>query len=324
LIRLILLILLPNHTISMRSMRSMRKRTRPQLLSKPIRYVNLKGISNIVQIGNPHHRWTDLYHLLLTLSWPQLIALLGLMYVALNALFAVMFLLGGDGIANAQPGSFGDAFFFSVQTMASIGYGAMYPKSFYANLIVTIESILGLFWLTMATGLMFARFSRPTARVIFSRVAVVSVRDGIPTLMFRAANQRSNQILEAQMRLSVIRNVVTTEGEFMRRFFDLKLERSQTSIFALTWTALHPIDTESPLYGMTPDDLAEIEAELLVTVTGIDDTFSQTIHARHSYIPTEIFWNMRLADVITRAEDGRRAVNYHKFHEVEPLNSSLP
>ncbi len=296
-----------------------KKRTGTKTPVKPARYINLKGSSNITQIGNPKARWSDLYHLLLTLSWPRLIALLGLTYLALNAFFALAFLIGGDGITNAQPGSFGDAFFFSVQTMASIGYGAMYPKSLYANLIVTIESMLGLFWLTMATGLMFARFSRPTARVIFSKSAVVSLRDGVPTLMFRAANQRSNQILEAQMQLSVVKNVVTQEGEFMRRFFDMKLERSRTSIFALTWTAMHSIDAESPIYGMTPETLAEVEAELIVTLTGTDATFSQTIHARHSYIPAELFWNMRLSDILTRAEDGRRAVDYQKFHEIEPL-----
>ena len=296
-----------------------KKRTGTKAIGKPARYINLKGSSNIAQLGNSNARWGDLYHLLLTLSWPKLIGLLGLSYLALNAFFALAFLLGGDGIVNAQPGSFGDAFFFSVQTMASIGYGAMYPKSLYANFVVTIESMLGLFWLTMATGLMFARFSRPTARVIFSKFAVVTLRDGVPTLMFRAANQRSNQILEAQMQLSVVKDVTTQEGEFMRRFFDMKLERSRTSIFALTWTAMHPIDAESPIYGMTPETLAEKEVELIVTLTGTDATFSQTIHARHSYIPSELFWNMRLSDILTLAEDGRRAVDYQKFHEIEPL-----
>ena len=295
-----------------------RKRT-SAIPVKASRYINLKGNSNIAQIGNPKARWTDLYHLLLTLSWPRLIGLLGLTYLALNAFFAIAFLLGGDGIVNAHPGSFGDAFFFSVQTMASIGYGAMYPKTLYANLIVTIESMLGLFWLTMATGLMFARFSRPTARVIFSQSAVIASRNGVPTLMFRAANQRSNQILEAQMQLSIVKDVTTEEGEFMRRFFDMKLERSRTAIFALTWTALHPIDSESPIYGMTPDELAAAAAELIVTLTGTDATFSQTIHARHSYITSELFWNMRLSDILTVTDDGRRAVDYQKFHEIEPL-----
>jgi inward rectifier potassium channel len=287
--------------------------------SNNTRYVNLKGGSNIAILGQRSARWSDLYHLLLTLSWLQVLGLMCFSYIVINALFALLFLVDGESIANAKPGSFADAFFFSVQTMASIGYGAMYPQSLYANIVVTFESILGLFWLTMATGLMFARFSRPTARVLFSTAAVVAPRDGVPTLMFRAANQRGNQILEAQMRLVLIRNVMTSEGEFMRRFYDMALERSQNPIFALTWTAMHPIDEQSPLYGMTAEDLTEIEAEILVTMNGIDDTFSQTILARHSYIPSEIFWNMRLRDIITRASDGRRAVNYQDFHEIMPL-----
>jgi inward rectifier potassium channel len=282
--------------------------------------MNSRGGFNIAQLRSTHSRWNDLYHALLTLPWPRFIGLLALTYLLLNALFALIYLTGGDGIANARPGSFMDAFFFSVQTTATIGYGGMYPKTAYANLIVTVETIVGLFWITLSTGLMFARFSRPTARVLFSRVAVVAPHNGVPTLMFRAANQRGNQILEAQMRLTLVRNVMTSEGEFMRRFYDMELERSQTPLFALTWLVLHPIDDRSPLYGMTIDELAEVEAELVVTLLGTDETFSQTIHARHSYIASEILWNRRFADILTRTPDGRRAVDYQYFHEVLPLS----
>lgn len=286
---------------------------------KSVRLVDLRGDFNVVQLASDPSRWNDLYHLLLTLPWSYFMGLLVLTYVGLNTLFALAFLLGGGGIANARPGAFSDAFFFSVQTMASIGYGAMYPTTPYANLIVTIEAIIGVLWLAIATGLMFARFARPTARVLFSQVAVIAPHNGVPTLMLRAANQRGNQILEAQMRVTLVRNVVTSEGEFMRRFFDLTLERSQTPIFALTWLVFHAIDETSPLVGMTPELFAETESEIVVTLTGIDETFSQTIHTRHSYIPNEIFWNMRFADILTKTSDGRRAVNYDRFHEVIPL-----
>ena len=286
---------------------------------KTARLVNMKGGFNVVQLGSQHSRWKDLYHWLLILPWQHFVGLLALMYVMLNALFAVAFLLGGNGIANAQPGSFADAFFFSVQTMASIGYGAMYPTTLYTNLVVTIEAIIGLFYLTMATGLMFARFSRPTARVLFSNVAVVAPHNGIPTLMFRAANQRGNQVLEAQMHVTLVQNVVTAEGEFMRRFFDLELERSHTPLFVLSWLVLHPINEHSPLYGMNVTDLAQNEAEIVITLTGVDSTFAQSIHTRHSYIPAEILWNMRFADILVRTPDGRRAVNYRQFHAVEPI-----
>jgi inward rectifier potassium channel len=273
----------------------------------------------VVRLGAPIQRWRDPYHLLLTISWVNFFALVGLLYLAANALFALAYLAGGDGIENAQPGSFLDAFFFSVQTMASIGYGAMYPNTTYANTLVTIEALVGLLGLAMGTGLMFARFARPTARVLFSNVAVIAAQDGVPTLMLRAANQRHNQVLEAQVRMTLVRNVVTRDGEFMRRFYDMRLVRSQTPIFVLTWTAMHPIDEDSPLYGMTPEELEEVEAEIVVTLTGLDETFAQTIHTRHSYIASEIVWNARFADILSRLPDGRRAVDYHRFHEVVPL-----
>lgn len=287
-----------------------------RLPKQPVRLMNSRGGFNVAQLGSTRSKWSDLYHSLLTISWWHFVGLLASTYLALNALFALVYLLGGDGIANARSGSFVDAFFFSVQTTATIGYGGMYPKTAYANAIVTLEAIVGLFWITLSTGLMFARFSRPTARVLFSRVAVVGPYNGIPTLMFRAANQRGNQILEAQMRLTLVRNVMTPEGEFMRRFYDMALERSQTPLFALTWLVLHPIDDRSPLYGMTLDDLAEVETELIVTLSGTDETFSQTIHARHSYVFSEILWNCRFVDILTRTPDGRRAVDYRYFHEV--------
>jgi inward rectifier potassium channel len=227
---------------------------------------------------------------------------------------------GGDGIENAQPGSFKDAFFFSVQTMASIGYGAMYPRTLYANFLVTIESLVGLLGIAMGSGLMFARFSRPTARVLFSRVAVISRYDGVPTLMFRAANQRRNFIVEAQINVTMVRNEINREGEFMRRFYDLKLVRSHTPIFALSWTVMHPIDETSPLYGATLETLAQTETDIVITLIGLDETVSQNIHTRHSFSDKEILWNMRFVDIFTsdRRQDGRRLIDYTRFHDVVP------
>jgi inward rectifier potassium channel len=203
--------------------------------------------------------------------------------------------------------------------MATIGYGQMYPQTFYANLLVTIEVLLSMAALALATGLIFARFSRPTARVMFSRVAVVSPYDGVPTLMFRAANQRHNQILEAQVSVALLREEVTADGVRMRRFHDLVLARRRTPMFALTWTVMHPIDEQSPLHGATPETLLEQHAELVVGLTGIDETFAQTIHARHSYRPEEIVWNRRFADILGWTQDGRRSVDYSRFHEVAPI-----
>lgn len=285
------------------------------------RMINRAGNFNVVRKGISNSHWGDLYHLLLTLSWPKFLALIGLGYLVANSFFALAYLAGGDGIENAQPGNFPDAFFFSVQTMASIGYGAMFPKTAYANTLVTIEALLGLMGLAMATGLVFARFSLPKARVMFSRVAVITPYNHVPTLMFRVANERQNWILEAQVRVTLVRSEITAEGEAMRRFYDLQLLRSQTPLFALTWTVMHPIDENSPLYGMTPEQMIEDDMEVVVTLTGIDETVSQAIHSRHSFIAGEIFWNMRFVDILSKTQNGRRSIDYSRFHDILPLDN---
>ncbi|MBE9185047.1 ATP-sensitive inward rectifier potassium channel 10 [Microcoleus sp. LEGE 07076] len=285
------------------------------------RLVSRKGefTLNIVKLGLPRLHFSDLYHKLLTLSWPQFFILICLSYAVTNSLFAFAYLAGGDCIANARPGSFKDAFYFSVQTMATIGYGAMYPRTEYANTMVAIEAFFGLWGVAMVTGLAFSKFSRPTARVIFSRVAVIAPFNGVPTLMYRAGNQRFNQILEAQQKATLILDKVTSEGEYMRRFYDLQLVRSQSPIFALTWTVMHPIDENSPLYQLTALDLSEQQAEIIITLMGIDETVSQTINARHSFVASEIMWNMRFVDIILRTPDGGRVVDYTRFHDVKPV-----
>jgi len=284
-----------------------------------VQIVKRDGRLNIVGMGSWHSYWRDPYHLMLTIPWSGFLALAALGYVVANALFALAYLAGGDGIENARPGSFFDAFFFSVQTMASIGYGAMHPRTAYANAVVTIESLTGLMGLAMGTGLMFARFSQPTARVIFSSVAVITPYEGMPTLMFRAANQRRNQILEAQMRVRLMRDEVSAEGQFMRRVYDLNLVRNQNPMFSLSWTAMHPIDEQSPFYGATPESLDEAETSLVVTLSGLDETVSQTIYARHTYVSREILWNMRFVDIISKTKEGNRFVDYSRFHDVVPL-----
>jgi len=283
----------------------------------PIRITNRNGRFNIEGMGAWHSYWSEPYHLLLTIPWPGFLALLSLSYVLANAVFALAYMVSG-GIENARPGSFFDAFFFSVQTMASIGYGFMHPTTAFANLIVTVESLVGLLGLAMATGLGFARFSKPTARVLFSQVAVIMPFNGIPTLIFRTANKRRNQILEAQLQVSLLRDEITVEGEFMRRFYDLNLVRSRNPAFALTWSAMHPIDETSPLYGATADSLIEEEATITVSLAGLDETVAQPIHARHIYTAQEILWNMRFVDVLKWTDDGQRYIDYNHFHDVMP------
>ncbi|MBW4675783.1 MAG: ATP-sensitive inward rectifier potassium channel 10 [Desmonostoc geniculatum HA4340-LM1] len=278
------------------------------------------GKFEIMGMGAWYSYWRDPYHLLLTISWTGFLILICVFYVTINALFALAYLVGGDCIANARPGSFLDVFFFSVQTLASIGYGAMYPKTTYANIIVTIEAMIGLVGIAVMTGLAFARFSRPTARVMFSRVAVITVHDAKPTLMFRTANQRRNTILEAQMRVYLMRDEVTLEGQFMRRIYDLKLLRHQTPSFSLSWSVVHIIDEFSPLYGMTGESLIQTNSMLIVSLSGIDETVSQVVHARHSYSAKEILWNNRFVDIFHETADGHRYIDYNRFHDVLPLD----
>jgi inward rectifier potassium channel len=282
------------------------------------RMVTLDGRFNVVRVGIPNTLRRDLYHWLLTLSWPVFLGLQAVLFFLANIVFAIAYVLGGNGIANAEPGSLLDAFFFSVQTMASIGYGAMHPTTDYTNFIVSIEALVGLLGLAIATGLVFARVSRPTAQVLFSDRAVVETYHGVPTLMFRSTNQRQNRILEAQMQAVLVQNDISPEGHQMRRFYNLDLVRSDTPIFALTWMSMHQINEHSPLYGKTAEDLQKADAEIVVTLTGLDETFAQTIHARHSYVPGEIVWNARFVDIFSR-RNGQLIIDYTKFHSVTPM-----
>ncbi len=295
----------------------LREKRGGRIASGPPRLVG-PSVASVVRLGQTRDL-RDLYHALLTMRWPTFLGGMAAAYIGANVVFALLYLAGGKSIANARPGSFADAFFFSVQTMATIGYGVMYPQTLYANLLMTGESLLGMIAVAIGAGLVFARVSRPTARVLFSRHAVIMPYDGVPTLMLRAANQRRNQILAAQVQLTLARSETTREGHAMRRFYDLRLSRSRSPLFALTWTIMHPIDGESPLRGATQDSLRAAEAEIIVTLNGIDETFAQTIHARHSFIADDLRWDSRFVDILSTLPDGRRAVDYSRFHEVSPL-----
>lgn len=276
-----------------------------------------QGRFQILGLGAWYSYWRSPYYLMLTVPWQGFFAITIGLYAIANAFCALLFLLGGpDTIINAEPGSFSDAFFFSVQTSASIGYGVMSPGNAYAHLLVTLEAIVSLLGIAVLTGLAYARFSRPTAQVLFSQVAVVTPFQGTPTLMFRAANERRNQILEAQMRVYLTLDEVS-EGKMMRRFYDLTLLRDRNPSFFLTWTALHPIDQASPLYGLSQADLIRTHAALLVSLSGIDQTVAQAIHTRHTYYANDILWHRQLKDIIHVVESGDRQIDFAAFHEIE-------
>ena len=288
----------------------------------PARIFGRDGTIDIVRTGRKVSRRSDLYHWFLSLRLWSLVGLCAGAYMLMNSFFAVMYLLDSEGVANARPGSFADAFFFSVQTMATIGYGSMYPKSVFANLVVTVETVVGLLSFALITGLLFSRFSRPTARVLFSNVATVAPYNGVPTLMFRVANERRNQLLQAEISVTLLRTERTAEGVEVRRQHDLKLVRNRSAFFSLSWTIMHPIDESSPLWGQTPESLAAAEVELAVLLTGTDETFNQMVHGRFAYTAAEILWDRRLADIVHRMPDGRRFVDYARFHDTVPIDRS--
>jgi len=263
----------------------------------------------------------DLYHSLLRVSWWRFLLFLTGFYLAVNLAFAVGYLLCGPGALDgasreSTQKAFSDAFFFSVQTFATIGYGRITPVGLAANLLVTFEALFGLLGVALSTGLLFARFSRPTARVRFSKHALIASHDGVQSLVFRVANERLNQVLEARVAATLIKDEVTAEGEHYRNLYDLKLERDVSPVFAMSLTVVHPITPESPLHGMNETDLRNATAEIMVSLSGTDETFSQQIHARRSYNADEMVWNRSFADMLSRTDDGYLLVDLSKIDEL--------
>jgi inward rectifier potassium channel len=263
----------------------------------------------------------DWYHALLRVSWTVLVAFLSVAFLAINALFAVAYLLVG-GVSHARPGSFMDAFYFSVQTMGTIGYGAMYPETIGANNLVVAESVVSLIVTALATGLVFSKFARPIGRVVFSRNAVIALMEDVPTLMLRVGNERGNSIVEATAHMTVQKRIRTAEGVTFYKLFDLKLARERSPAVTRSWTVLHPIVEGSPLFGATPESLAKEEAELIVSLAGTDDTSYQPVHARHEYEHTDILWGVRHADILSETPEGNLVLNLHRFHDVVPTEAT--
>lgn len=272
----------------------------------------------IIAVGRRLAPHEDAYHWVLTRTWTQFFAAVTGVFVVMNATFGALYTLSPGCIANAT--SFADHFFFSIQTLGTIGYGSMAPATRYGNVIVSIEALVGIFTSAIITGLTFARFARPTARILFSDKAVIGRRDGVPHLMFRLANWRRNQVVEAQLHAMVLLTETTEEGDTLRRPTSLRLVRDKNPMFALTWTAMHRIDEHSPFYGEGAiDRLRTQRAELFLSVSGLDETIMQPISARYRYALDDIVQNARFADVLHTRDDGTRVIDYDRFHEVIPL-----
>ena len=276
---------------------------------------------NRAATGQAHSLRRDIYHLLLTRSWPEIMVGTITLFLAINLIFALLYqLLPAGAVVDPGHGRFADYFFFSVQTLSTVGYGQMYPGTDWGNAAMTLEAITGAFLYALITGVFFARFSHPTARVQFSEVAVIAPFNGVPTLMLRAANHRRSQLLQADVTLTLLRRERTREGHFMMRQHDLRLFRSQTPFFALTWLIMHPIDESSPLFNQTSELLQEDDAQIAVLLFGTDETLNRTVHARMVYRSDQIRFGRRFADVFEWDESNQPRVNLTRLNLTEPLD----
>jgi len=277
------------------------------------------GERQVFTEGLPRRFWQDLYHQLLTISWPATFGALAAFFAVLNGFFALLYSLAPGCVANLNPPGFLGAFFFSIETSATVGFGDMHPQTAYGHAVVSLEIFVSIISVTLISGVMFARFSTPHARILFARHAVIRPIDGRPTLMLRAANARQNVIVEASAHLRLLRNEVSSEGFRIRRILDLALVREQNPMFLLGWTLMHVIDETSPLAGETHDSLAAAQGLLILTMTGIDETTGQDVAARTLYQPHALHWNHAFRDILDTDEAGFDVVDYSVFHDVVPL-----
>jgi inward rectifier potassium channel len=273
------------------------------------------GDRDAIAHGLPAPFWGDLHHHAVTASWPRFFAVAALVFVLFNLCFATLYLLGDDPVANARPGHFIDYFFFSIETFATVGYGDMHPRTAYGHAVAALGAFVGVCALAVTTGLIFARFTRPRARVLFARRAVIAPFNGRPTLMIRFANARHNVIVDASAKLWLVRSEVSAEGVFYRRFLRLALTRDESPMFALSWTIMHVIDESSPLHGWTAADLAQSDENLIVMFEGHDETASQTLRARGNYPLAEALDGQEYDDVISVDADGQVTIDYTHFHD---------
>jgi inward rectifier potassium channel len=286
------------------------------------RLLNRDGTFNVRREGLRYWESLSAYHYLLTISWPKFLSYVALSYVVTNAIFAALYVAAGahalTGFENERMQlRYVEAFFFSVQTLATIGFGNVSPANNAANILVTIESLIGLLGFAIAAGIVFARFSRPMAQIVFSRSAIIAPYRGITAFMFRIVNQKKNEIVELRGTVMMARRKKDgTSAD--REFIPLKLERDRVVFFPLTWTVVHPIDQSSPLWGWREQDLRESNAEFLVLLNGFDETFSQNVHTRSSYTADEVVWGAKFRNVFNEPDErGTISIDIGKIHEIE-------
>ena len=278
------------------------------------------GQVEFVKVGTDAWRWRDVYRWLLGLRWPQFAAFVASLYVGLNLLFAALYSLRRDSIAGTTGGSwFYDCFFFSVQTLATVGYGHMYPQTLYGHIVSTVEIMTGLFLLAVMTGLIFVRFSRPIARVVFSNSIVITSLNGKPTLMVRIGNENQHSMVEAEFRIMFSRDEALLEGGDFRYFYVLKLHFDRLTLFPAALTLRHTIDENSPLFGATAETLTACRALFIVSVIGIDPVIAASVQTQKDYSWRDIQFGNRFVEIYTDHGEGRLTVDYGRLHAGEPV-----
>jgi inward rectifier potassium channel len=272
------------------------------------------GDREIITEGLHLSFWADISHRCMTASWPSFIGGAVLVFIVFNAVFALFYWIGNQPVANVPGGAYIDYVYFSIETLSTAGYGDMHPQTHYGHFVSAVELFTGIFSMSLMTGLIFARFSRPNARLLFADNPVITKHDGKPTLMLRLANERHNIISNATAKLWLFKNIVSMEGETLRRFYELQLTQNQNPGLALSWTLYHVLDEKSPLYEVTADDLEAFKASLVVVVSGYDIVAAQTVHARKTYDHSDIRFGQRYADILDTSDDGRLRIDYGRFH----------
>ena len=258
----------------------------------------------------------DFYHSVVAMSWLGYLGVFVGAFLIINAAFGCLYYLGESSIGGLRSSSYWEYFFFSVQTLATIGYGSKFPQTMYADILVTMEAMVGLLGMGLFAAIAFARLSIPQSRIIFSNVAVIADFEGVPTLMFRVANERNNHIIGAEVELCLFMRETTKEGQSMRRIYDLPLIRSHTPMLLLTWLIFHPIREGSPFFGHTAESLEQLDFALVATIKGLDETISQTVHANHAYRQSDIYWGYRFSDMFTEdTTAGRSSIDLTRIHD---------
>ena len=285
----------------------------------------VRNSTEAIRKNTPRELQNDLYSYFIDTSWPRFLAFIVVGYLLINLFFAGLYMLDPNGISNARPESFADAFYFSVQTYATIGYGTLSPTSDFTNILVVLEAAIGIGSVALITGVMFTKASKPRPGIMFSRPIVVSTMNGKPTLAFRAGNTRGNEVVAAEISVSILKDEITIEGQHTRRIHDLQLVRSRSPFFVLSWVILHEINEQSPFYGLnTTEEIAKSILSLSCVLTGHDSTYGQTIYSRHVYYPEDIQIGARFVDVTSQLPDGRIVIDYGKFHDTHLPGAAYP